>query len=54
MKISTLIKRLEAIKKKHGDIGVVCWPYDGQDRDFPLKKVEVFECDGKMIVGVDV
>lgn len=34
MVISEVIKELEALKEKHGDLPVYSYPYDGQGRDY--------------------
>lgn len=40
MKISELIKRLEVVKAKHGDLDVYAWPYDGQGA-LPREELEL-------------
>lgn len=53
MKISELIQKLDEIMGQEGDIDVMCWPYDGQDRLYDLTEVElrVERPDGIVALG---
>lgn len=42
MKIKTLIKKLEKILLKHGNIDATCWPYDGQQSPSKIESIEIF------------
>ncbi|MEW8230373.1 MAG: hypothetical protein AB2745_08620 [Candidatus Thiodiazotropha endolucinida] len=54
MKISELIKELEAIKAVQGDIDVRCWPYDGQAREYsPKLEVHFSAKDGPPVLEID-
>jgi hypothetical protein len=53
MTITELIASLEAIKAKHGDILVFCWPYDGQIAPYELDMLDVDERNGDIFLTVD-
>lgn len=53
MKISELILKMQETMETEGDLEVMCWPYDGQDRDYPLEQVEVVRGEEGSIVVVD-
>lgn len=47
MKISEVIKKLQGLLQEHGDIEVISWPYDGQDKIFPVKDILILEIESK-------
>jgi len=53
MKISEAINELQKIMDDIGDIEVLCWPHDGQDKDYSLTNMVIVERDGKYSVVVD-
>jgi len=52
MKISELIEELQKIQQI-GDFEVMCWPYDGQDREYPVVSVDIVMKDGKAKVFIE-
>lgn len=55
MKISRLIIKLQKIMAKHGNIEVMCWPYDGQENCSKLTEIKITtnKKDNKSIVVLD-
>ncbi len=53
MKISELIAELQDIQKRSGDLEVMCWPYDGQGREYPAVSVDIVTKDGKAKVFIE-
>lgn len=40
MTITELIAHLEELKALHGDVQVLCWPYDGQGRSYAVEEIQ--------------
>jgi hypothetical protein len=53
MKISELIAELQEIQNYRGDLEVMCWPYDGQGREYPVVSVDVVMEAGKPRVFIE-